>query len=118
MITKHCFISKEYGFENKHCGACKNKKLALLDRMNYSFPITTDSDCNVTIYNSKAIHLIDHIHEIFQMGITSIRLDFSIENPEEVYNITKAYLDMMTYQEYDLELHDVTYGYYLDNENY
>ena len=57
-------------------------------------------------------------HEIFQMGITSIRLDFSIENPEEVYNITKAYLDMMTYQEYDLELHDVTYGYYLDNENY
>ena len=51
------------------------------------------------------------------MGITSIRLDFSVENPQEVYDITKAYLDMFNTNEYDLYLSDVTYGYYLDNEN-
>ena len=116
MITKHCFISKEYGFNSKHCGACKNKKLALLDRMHYTFPITTDNDCNVTIYNSKAIHLIEYLDDIFESGVSSVRLDFSVENPQEVYDITKAYLDMIVYHDYNLNLNDVTYGYYLDNE--
>lgn len=115
MITKHCFIAKEFGMENKNCGACRNKKLSIIDRMHYEFPITTDYDCNVTIYNSKAIHLINYIQEIYDMGVTSIRLDFSIEDPEEVYNITKAYLDMVMYNDYELSLNDVTYGYFLDN---
>lgn len=116
MITKYCFISKEYGFDKKFCGACKNKNLSLLDRMHYTFPITTDADCNVIIYNSKAVHLIEYIDDIFSMGVNSIRLDFSIENPQEVYEITKAYLDMMTYHDYKLNLTNVTYGYYLDTE--
>lgn len=116
MVMKHCFISKEYGFEKKYCGACRNKNLSLLDRMNYSFPITTDLDCNVTIYNSKAVHLIQYVEEIYQMGVSSIRLDFSIENPQEVYDITKAYLDMIKFYDYELYLPDVTYGYYLDTE--
>ena len=116
MVMKLCFISKEYGFEKKYCGACRNKNLSLLDRMNYSFPITTDLDCNVTIYNSKAVHLIQYVEEIYQMGVSSIRLDFSIESPQEVYNITKAYLDMIKFYDYELYLPDVTYGYYLDTE--
>lgn len=116
MVTKHCFLAKEFGYENKNCGACRNRKLALLDRMNYEFPITTDYDCNVTIYNSKAVHLIEYIQDIYQMGITSIRLDFSVENPDEVYEITKAYLDKLTYNDHELNLSDVTFGYFLDIE--
>ena len=117
MIMKHCFIAKELGYENKNCGACRNRKFALLDRMNYTFPITTDLDCNVTIYNSKAVHLIQYINDIYASGITSIRLDFSIENPDQVYEITKAYIDMKNFGDYYLNLNDVTYGYYLDNDN-
>ena len=49
------------------------------------------------------------------MGINSLRLDFSIENPQEVYDITKAYLDMIKYHDYDLSLNDVTYAYFLDS---
>lgn len=115
MISKHCFIAKEFGYENKNCKVCRNKKLSLLDRMHYEFPITTDYDCNVTIYNSKAIHLIDYLHEIYEMGITSLRLDFSIESEQEVYDITKAYLDMLMFHDYNLSILDVTYGYFLDN---
>ena len=50
------------------------------------------------------------------MGITSIRLDFSVETPDEVYEITKAYLDKINYNDYDLNLSDVTFGYFLDIE--
>lgn len=116
MMMKHCFISKEYGFKNKHCGVCKNKTFALLDRMNYVFPITTNEDCNVTIYNSKAIHLIQYISEIYAMGIISIRLDFTVESPQETYEITKAYLDALNHRSVHLNLTEITYGYYLETE--
>ena len=36
--------------------------------------------------------------------------------PQEVYDITKAYLDVFNYEESDLYLSDVTYGYYLDTD--
>lgn len=117
MISKYCFIAKELGYTQKHCGACKKNQYALLDRMNYIFNVTTDEDCNVTIYNSKALHLIDYIHEILEMGITSIRLDFSTENPQEVERITKAYLAEFNNEEYDLHLIDTTFGYYLEQDN-
>lgn len=116
MVTKHCLIAKEKGFNRKHCGSCKNNNYALLDRMNYKFYITTDDDCNLTIYNSKALHLISYINEIYEMGINAIRLDFSIENPQEVYEITKAYLNMLKTNNEKLVLKDVTYGYFLDDE--
>ena len=115
MIMKHCFIAKEHGFERKNCGACKGKTISLLDRYNYEFPVTTDEDCNVTIYNSKAVNLIDYVDEILANGISSIRLDFTIENKDEVYNITKAFLDKINTGYYDLDYYDFTFGYYLDN---
>ena len=74
MIMKHCLIAKELGYENKNCGACRNRKFALLDRMNYTFPITTDLDCNVTIYNSKAVHLIQYINVSLSNFINLIRI--------------------------------------------
>ena len=116
MITKHCFIAKEYGFERKNCGTCKNKSFSLLDRMNYEFPIITDDDCNVTIYNSKALNLIEYINEIYDMNISSIRLDFSNEKSDEVYEITKAFIDKIENNSYDYSFKDVTYGYFLDDE--
>lgn len=118
MIMKHCFIAKEYGFENKNCQTCKHKTFSLLDRFNYEFPITTDDNCNVTIYNSKAVNLIEYIDNIYEVGINSIRLDFSCESPQEVNEITKAFLDKINNDYYELSNNDYTYGYYLeDNKN-
>ena len=117
MITKYCFISKEHGFSNKHCGACKEKQYALLDRMNYIFPVTTDENCNVTIYNSKAVCLIDYCQKLYDLGISSLRLDFSIESPKETYRIAKAFIDMINNGSYSYEFKDVTYGYFLDTQS-
>lgn len=116
MILNHCFISKELGMQRKHCGKCLNKKFALLDRMNYVFPVQTDENCTLTIYNSKKLNLIDYVDEIITMGISSIRLDFSFETPEEVLNITQAFIDIIDYKNVALSINDSTYGYYLDNE--
>lgn len=116
MVMKHCFISKELKMNRMHCGMCKNKKLSLLDRRGYIFPILTDKDCNVTIYNSKITHLIDSIDEVLAMGISQIRLDFSVENPQEVERVCQAYLAKMNHEDVDLKLFDVTYGHYYSEE--
>lgn len=116
MISNYCPISKEYGHERKHCGACKNKNFALLDRLNYVFPITTNDNCQITIYNSKALSLIDYCNDLYDLGISSLRLDFSIESPEEVLEITKAFIAKINNQEINYVFKDVTYGYFQELE--
>ncbi len=112
MITKHCMIAKELGFERKHCNSCKHHQYSLMDRMNYQFPLLTDEDCNVTIYNSKAVHLIDELDNLFKMGIDVARLDFSIESPNEVKEITQLYLNAISHQPILKNLVGVTYGHF------
>lgn len=114
MITNHCFIAKEFGYERKNCGCCRQKQYALRDRMNYEFPIRTDEHCQVTIYNSKILHLLEYLDEIRDFNIASVRLDFSFETPSEVTKITQAYLDRINRKTNKLALKDATYGYYLD----
>jgi len=112
MVMKHCFIAKQQGNENKNCGFCRKKQLYLQDRKGFLFPLKTTPDCIVTILNSKATHLIKYVDEIYDMGITSIRLDFSVESKEEVKEITEAYLNNDIYY----QVLDATYGYYLETE--
>ena len=84
--------------------------------MNYSFPLICDDNCNMIVLNSKALHLLSFVDEIYDLGINSIRLDFTIESKEETYNITSAYIDKINKKDSKLNIKDVTYGYYLDNE--
>lgn len=112
MITKHCFISKNLGFNRLHCNACKSNSFSLVDRKGYNFPISTDNDCNVTIFNSKTTHLIDYVEDIYNMGISSLILNFTLESAEEVLKITNAYLEKIKTGKTNLKLNDVTYGHY------
>ena len=116
MISKYCVIASSLGFEQKHCNSCKNNQFYLIDRMNYSFPLICDDNCNMIVLNSKALHLLSFVDEIYDLGINSIRLDFTIESKEETYNITSAYIDKINKKDSKLNIKDVTYGYYLDNE--
>ncbi len=114
MITKHCFIAKEKGFERKNCMSCHKNTYQLLDRMGYKFDIMTDEDCNVTILNSKTLHLIDYLNQIKEIGLSAIRLDFTTEGSNTIKEIVQAYIDKLNDNQYNLELYDVTYGYFLD----
>lgn len=116
MITKYCFIANELGYERKQCGACKTNRYCLVDRMNYKFPVLTDNDCNVTIYNSKAIHLIDELDNLYNMGVEYVRLDFSVEDPQTVKEITQMYINRLNNQIVETKLFDVTYGHYYNDD--
>ncbi len=117
MITKQCFIARTLGFNKKHCGSCKINNYYLKDRYDYKFLIGTDRDCNVTIYNSRRLHLVDRIDEIQNMGVEVIRLDFFDESSVMVRNVIEQYLAAINHEyKENKTIADVTYGHYLENE--
>ena len=79
MVTKYCPL-RRLGM----CGSCKNHEYSLKDEI-ASFPITFNNDCTITILNSKILNLIDDLGDL--KGITSFRLIFTKEDPQEVKRI-------------------------------
>lgn len=109
MITKYCPISKVNNNTKKHCMECKLHNYELQDRLNVKFPILGDNNCTVHILNSRRLHLIEHISELKNI-IKSFRLDFTIENKDDVEIIINAYKKALEDDE-SLELDNVTYGH-------
>ena len=85
--------------------------------MLYLFDILANSLALTSHAAAKSLRIIISSLNLLFNHHTSIRLDFSVENPDQVYEITKAYIDMKNFGDYYLNLNDVTYGYYLDNDN-
>ncbi len=116
MVMKHCFIAKNYQLKEKQCHLCHVHQYALVDRKNYVFPILTDSNCNVTIFNSKTLHLIDEIDFLYEIGIDVIRLDFSVEEPKVVQEVVQLYWDKIHHNQRNDEIQEATYGHFYEND--
>ncbi len=106
MITKHCLINKYFSNKDKMCGECNNGDFYLLDRKGYKLELINDGLCNLRILNPKKLHLIEEIDELKDMGVSKIRLEFTVENKKEVIDVVDGYNNGQ------LELFGVTNGYY------
>ncbi len=85
MIMKNCPI--------KAMGRCQNGKsiYTLRDRKNMEFPIICQKGCRALLLNSKPIYTADIIDEIRVAGIDCIRLNFTLETPDECIRILGEY---------------------------
>lgn len=110
MIMKHCPINAGLKINKENCKQCQIHQFYLKDRVGAMLPLQKDSMCNMRILNSKRIHLLKHLDELKEMGVNNLRLDFTIEDEDEVDVISKAYKDNNSY----FSLDDITYGYYND----
>ncbi len=93
MITKYCPLSMI-----KKCnidGECKNCKFAqgygLKDRKNEIFEIVR-KDNTTLIYNSHPLMVVDFLSNIYNKGVHSVRLDFTIEK-NDIKEIQNVYYD-------------------------
>lgn len=85
MTSEYCVIGKN-GICNQ---MCKKGKYVLKDRMNYEFPIYTDTtNCNSLIYNSKTTSISPE-----QLNINSIRIDILDENIEQINSIVNSHFN-------------------------
>lgn len=86
---------------------CKKRpqKLMLQDRLQNQFAVRNHCrECYNVIYNSSPLYLLDLKDEILDLGLKSMRLEFSIETPEAVCAIVDA-LDEIYYKDAsDLEM--------------
>lgn len=112
MLMKHCLINKKLRFDHKGCNKCKEQQYYLKDRMNFTFPLIKDDNCNLKLLNSKTLNLINNIDEVKAIGVSGMLIDFTIENESEVKRVLEAYIDKTQGINKTLIINDVTYGHY------
>lgn len=86
MIFENCVIRREHGGQ---C-ACKNDVTYLTDRRGERFALLPEYGCRNTLLNCRALCLREDMN---RFGVTTARLAFTTETPEECARIARAFLD-------------------------
>lgn len=99
MVMEYCPIEAVMNPKQKegNCSRCRNNQFGLKDRLGKIFPIMTDESCRTHLLNSQKLCLLGHIPELYKAGIRKIRLDFTIEDSEEVKETIEAYRETLDY---------------------
>lgn len=96
MTTEQCPVGNELGQKKKYkyCSYKNNKdNYFLLDRKGEKFYIQRNCKlCFTKIYNSKPIFLLEQIDEIRELPISFFRMQFVLEEPEEIKEIIQGYI--------------------------
>ncbi len=80
MVSEYCAIgatlAQGKGSPREKCGkACESRSYFLKDRLAYHFPLETDRDCRMHIFNAKRLNLVTELPKIAELGISNIRLE-------------------------------------------
>lgn len=87
MVSAQCI--------KKTMGDCRRRsgRIFLKDRMNKEFCVkNVCEECYNVIYNTSPLSLLGMEKEILSMGPEALRLDFTIESPEEAVRITEDFI--------------------------
>ena len=87
MFTKYCPLKA-----NNLCGECKKHQYTIKEEYG-EFPIISHPDCTTTIINGKILNLIDDLETI--EGISTFRLQFTIESKDEAIRVIKMFKDKL-----------------------
>jgi putative protease len=106
MITEYCpigTVKNEFSSKKKCQGECSKGSYGLLDRKRMVAPIEANpNSCATIIYNSQPLYLIEYLDEISLTGCQSYRLDFILEDKEEVLEVIRAYQAKLKGEDVDL----------------
>jgi len=113
MLTKYCPITKSEGVFRQNCSLCEKNDYRLINEKNDSFRLVRDGFCNLRILHHKPLNLIDHIDEIRNEGVISIRLDFTDETFEDTITVIKAFQNQINHKSYEMPKKFYTYGRFI-----
>ncbi|RNC62933.1 MAG: putative protease YdcP [Candidatus Dichloromethanomonas elyunquensis] len=80
MVSEYCPIGATLGEgagpPRENCGGvCQTKDYYLKDRMSYNFPLETDRECRMHLFNAKRLNLMTELNKIRDSGVSRIRLE-------------------------------------------
>ncbi len=94
IVSEHC-IAKSVLCKSEKCDApCRRDSYSLKDEAGYDFPLYFDESCRTNILNSRTLCMIEHIPELLQAGISSLRIEaVQRQNIQPVVSIYRKNLD-------------------------
>jgi putative protease len=95
MVSEYCPVGATLGGKKgtKCSVPCVKEPHYLRDRLKYDFPIETDLDCRMHLYNVKRLNLYKELGSIAKMGITSIRLQLDRATPVQIRDTVRVFLE-------------------------
>lgn len=87
MITQNCIYRARDG---KCRQGCKQEQ-SIIDRKKARFPVRKAYGCRNEIFNSLPLWLADRKQELNRCGVWALRLNFTVESPEECAAVAAAY---------------------------
>ncbi|HEX3015650.1 MAG TPA: DUF3656 domain-containing protein [Desulfobacteria bacterium] len=93
MITEYCAVgSIAGGCRREKCQRpCVKGRYGLKDRLNLIFPLETDENCRMYVFNAKELNLVEHLAKIIALGVNSLRLELKKDSPDYVTQVTQIY---------------------------
>ena len=89
MVTENCIMKNSNG--QCICGQGQQK---LVDRTGAEFPIIHDGrSCRSVLLNGKKLSLLDRQEDLHRLGLWSLRLYFTTENPREVDRVLRDFVN-------------------------
>ena len=103
IVSRYCPISAING-GCKGADFCKNTQLGLKDRKDYVFPIETDTNCIMYLYNANVLSIIDSLDRIKGLGIGAIRLEMERDSHDTVGKVLGLYEDALSGNTVNIDL--------------
>lgn len=95
MVSEYCPVGATLGGKKgQHCtGTCVQEPHFLRDRMRYDFPVETDQECRMHLFNVKVLNLYEELAQIRRMGFSTIRLQLTRQTPGQVQKIVRLFVE-------------------------
>src|SRR5690606_9022009 len=79
--------------DDKRCSGqfCRNGGYRLKDRTGAIFPVESDRDCRMHLFNSRDLCLLDDLPDLYYSGVSSVRIEARREDPGYVAETVKVY---------------------------
>ncbi|WP_027365537.1 DUF3656 domain-containing U32 family peptidase [Desulfotruncus alcoholivorax] len=94
MVSRYCAIGSLLGGKGsgKNCSApCRGTSFALRDRKGVVFPVETDANCLMHIYNSRELCLLDTLPYLVETGPAVLRVEARREDEQYIARTAGAY---------------------------
>jgi len=95
MVSEYCPVGATLGGKKgQHCArTCVQEPHYLRDRMRYDFPVETDQECRMHLFNVKILNLYEELAQIRRMGFSTVRLQLTRQTPRQVERIVRLFVE-------------------------
>ncbi|MFZ5631848.1 MAG: DUF3656 domain-containing U32 family peptidase [Bacillota bacterium] len=94
MVSEHCLPGAVLGHRSADSPCrrvCRSGGYLLRDRTGAVFPVETDRQCRMHIFNSRDLCLIEDIPELARAGVACVRVEARREQPQYVAETVEIY---------------------------